>query len=210
MAGNSSVGKKDNNEVIFFNGDDSADTVREMDDAGKQINFDIENFLELPDDVARGLGHDNKERYFVARTLAKQHKEGNADPKSKEIKKRFKILGSMDMTAKSKFDGAKPFVAKGNHLAFKLPQEVDFAKEQGYKEVKGKDGTYVVKRGDKDEAVAMQIPDPAYKEHLQGVSQLSRRGLSKTFDEAKESAKAISRHGERVIVRDFGDNKWND
>lgn len=209
---NSSVeGKKKPERMVFIAGD-SVDTMIEMDKDGMIVDFDVDQFPDLGDDVKK-LSKDARTRYFVARSLHLQAQKGKSrDRKSREIAERIEILDSMDFGARAKLKEAEKYVEKGMHLAYKDPSEVDYAKERhGYKPVKGKDGTtYAIKgKEGKDELVAMQIPEEKYQKHLKAVGRLSRGSLSDNFEGAKdEAARAIHRPGERVIVRDYGDNEW--
>lgn len=200
---NSSVeGKKKLEKIVFVEGD-SVDDMIEMEEAGHEIDFDVDRFPELGDEVKR-LSKATRTKYFVARNLWLQsQKSKGRSAKSREIAERIEILGSMDMGARSIRKKAEKWLDKGMKLTYQPPEAVDYMKERhGYKEVKGPDGTYTIKGKDgKVEDVAMQIPVEKYKKHIDGVSKLSRRGLDENFEGTKEeAARTLYRKGEKVTM----------
>lgn len=200
---NSSVEEKKKTERIVFVEGDSVDDIVEMEEAGHEIDFDLERFPELGEDV-RKLSKATRTKYFVARNLWLQSQKGKGrSAKSREIAERIEILGSMDMGARALRKKPEQWLDKGMKLTYQPPEAVDYMKERhGYKEVKGPDGTYTIKGKDgKVEDVAMQIPIEKYKKHIDGVSKLSRRGLDENFEGTKEeAAKTLYRKGERVTL----------
>lgn len=194
---------------------DSVEDVLEKDAKGIRLEFDEKEFFELEEVSLRKLGHDNRQSYFVSKQLYKQRLEGEgrseAAKRIQVIAKPPRILGRMGKARLERLDEA---VGKGMHGTWKRPDEVDDAKLDGYEVVKDPKSGGSMKIGEegKEELIAMQIPQGVFAEHLQGVSDLSRRQLDAVKGDVKEQASQVNRQSrdgsETVRVVDMGEDEW--
>jgi hypothetical protein len=194
---------------------DSVENILELDAKGTRLEFDEKQFFELDEKALRRLGYDNRQSYFVSKQLNKQFIEGldrsEAAKRIQVIAKPPRILGKMGKSRLSRLDDA---VGKGMHGTWKRPEETDDARLDGYEPVRDPKTGEIMKIGEdgKEELVAMQIPDERFEEHLQGVSELSRRQLAAVKGDIHDKAKQMShksRDGsETVTVLDMGEDEW--
>jgi hypothetical protein len=185
--------------------DTSIDAVIEWDKEGKTLDFSIESFLRLPEEVIDTMSRANAIQYHVARTWAEREEEARKS-RPPEGGPRIEVLGAVDpfeskMRDKiSAFEGQKEW-----HYAAIRPDEVPGFKERGYQVVPEDDpvkthgavqsgGSRVLKwRDGKDDLVWMRVKEDLYRQHIHAISRKSREKSRQIKEDFADTAKSVDK-----------------
>jgi hypothetical protein len=204
--------------------DNSVDEVVELSrDDGVTLFFDPNSFLELPSDVVDMLGFYSAQSYFQAKNAAKSKEQ----EKGKRVA--YQDLQVLDPLSNSPVHRTRIRKRRGFHQTWKRPDEVESAKEMGYKVVRkpnekkgeeepGYESGEVLEILDgegKVELVAMEIDQDIYDKHRDMIkmkSKYKKEGAIENLQELAERTSAEVGMKGAVKVRDMSKDEggWKD
>lgn len=163
--------------VTFAN---TADEIVEWNRKGANLYFDDAKFLELPEEVQRELRFENARRYFVARSI-------NRRPEPDETLKKVQVVEDpFEKKTRKKLEHRHGDPNK--HRTWKRPDEVEGAKENGYKVIKKPDGSSekIDTPSGSTDLVAMEVDKSLYNQHIRAVGKRSRDKCGSVEEEARD------------------------
>ena len=193
------VMKKDTvSEKVHISLDTSVQDVIRLDEAKAELVFDTGRFLELPEDVIRGLGARNRGAYFTAfyehSKAAKQ--EDFAPTAGLSITPNY-----ASATERINVDAPEEF-RKKYHLCWKRPDQLPRAESEGYFVVKGSHGVktfnydknrdcHVMGSVGHVEQILVACPAEVYQGILKAVEEKSAAQSGAIKDSAKQELKDL-------------------
>lgn len=217
-------------EVFMVNSEDHGPAdVAAADGDGKKLRFSVEKFVELPEELYRGMSRENQQEYNVTRQLWKDWMKSPKDAAYGELDiiqlhannaaNRMKMVekpadahvyyASVEQAYAAQQAGYK-FVDV-RETAFKpvLPSRTPEVLPAGHKggEVPPENRHYVFNRETgKPELVAMYIPEEKYQRHIRARAAMSRRKIEaadQDLAEARQEAAKMS-GGDAARFKDLG------
>lgn len=187
-------------------------------DEGVTMFFDPNSFLELPSEVVDELGFYSAQSYFQAKQVA----ENKAKARENDRPLKYKDIQFLDPLSHSPIQRIKLRERRGFHQSWKRPDEIESAKEMGYRVIRkpnpkkeheepGKETGEVVELLDgegKVEQIGVEIEEDIHNKHLNAIKAKSEYLRKGTVESLKETAERESRGA--IKVKDFSndDGPW--
>jgi hypothetical protein len=169
----------------FITLQDNISDVVSWDQAGDTLVFEHQQFLELPEDIVRGLAYENRNNYFMARGMKL------AAESAPHLKKRKRLIDPFSNIVLRRVKDIKRRYRDEHgqewHQAWIDPKNVDAMKGLGYRVVKNDNGeSKVIKNGDTDELVCMEVRWQMYDDHIHAMSEKSQEAYTQNIKETED------------------------
>jgi len=194
-------------QIVDVNAKHTDEEILALEAKDYALRFNEKDFRELPEEVLSELSQANARDYFIAKgahgALVKNEERKKVGFSGVEVVDPLRGRAHNKLEVKNK--------EKGWHYCWKRPDEVEEAKELGYKipeagtvQTPGASKTStshaIAAKDGKDDLVLMMVPEQVFQQHLQANAIQSKKRAGATMRELNGMVAKANRHLEDVKI----------